>query len=672
MTGRIRAGALALLALACSAWVFAARERDVPRYELTIRLDPNARRIEGEAILDLPADAKSIVLSRRFNIEAVALEGRAHAAKPTETGALQAIALPAGGGPRRMTVRWSGELAPLDATLDHRQVLGRMAPYASAEGSFLPAGAAWYPQVPEQLASYRLTLELPAGQRGLVPGRLIEETESSGGYRVRFEFAQPAEGIDLMAGPYRVQERALATRSGRSIALRTYFHPRVADLAPAYLDALAGYFDLYEGWIGEYPFDSFSVVSSPLPTGFGMPALTYLGENVLRLPFIRETSLGHEVLHNWWGNGVYPDYRRGNWSEGLTTFMADYAYRERRGEEPARAMRLSWLRDIAAITPGEDFPIRQFTSRSHGTSQIVGYNKVAMFFFMLRDTIGRDTFDVGVRAFYREHRFRTVGWTELRQAFERASGRNLEQLFAQWLERRGVPEVKLAGAAVVRHGDRHAVTVRIEQDGPPFKVTVPVRVSTDGGTVAHTVELSGASAQQTIALPGKARFVELDPEFRVLRRLAPEEAPPIMREVMIDPGAGYLVLDQDRQWQTSAQRLAAALLDTNPAPLRRGDPLPGNSLVIFGSHDEIDRWLVANALPSRPEELPTKGSAQAWVIGRVGMKPILVVSARDAQALAKLERPLPHYGRESYVVFEDARAGERGVWPAQPQRITVD
>jgi hypothetical protein len=32
-----------------------------------------------------------------------------------------------------------------------------------------------------------------------------------------------------------------------------------------------------------------------------MCSLTYLGRDILKLPFIKTTSLGHEVLHNWWG-----------------------------------------------------------------------------------------------------------------------------------------------------------------------------------------------------------------------------------------------------------------------------------------------------------------------------------------------------------------------------------
>ena len=48
-----------------------------------------------------------------------------------------------------------------------------------------------------------------------------------------------------------------------------------------------------------------------------------------------------------------------------------------------------------------------------------------------------------------------------------------------------------------------------------------------------------------------------------------------------------------------------------------------------------------------------------------------VVWARDAQALSALVRPLPHYGRRSYVVFDGAKAIESGAWPSRPQVLTI-
>ena len=140
---------------------------------------------------------------------------------------------------------------------------------------------------------------------------------------------------------------------------------------------------------------------------------------MLRLPFIRATSLGHEVLHNWWGNGVYPEWSQGNWSEGLTTFMADYAFREDQSADAAREMRLDWLRDLAAVAPSDETSLADFKSRHHGISSVIGYGKAAMVFLMLRDEIGQAAFDQGLRLFWQRHRFRPASWTDLEECIRR-------------------------------------------------------------------------------------------------------------------------------------------------------------------------------------------------------------------------------------------------------------
>ena len=43
---------------------------------------------------------------------------------------------------------------------------------------------------------------------------------------------------------------------------------------------------------------------------------------------------------------------------------------------------------------------------------------------------------------------------------------------------------------------------------------------------------------------------------------------------------------------------------------------------------------------------------------------MMVVSADNSAALEGLLRPLPHYRRYGYVVFDGPRAGLRGVWPS--------
>jgi aminopeptidase N len=263
-------------------------------------------------------------------------------------------------------------------------------------------------------------------------------------YQAEFEFPQATGGIDLMAGPWRIRERLVARGRAPALRLRTYF-PADLDsepgLAEGYLTDSERYIARYSSLIGAYPYDAFSIVASPLPTGFGMPTLTYLGVDVLRLPFIRASSLGHEILHNWWGNGVYVDAQSGNWSEGLTTFLADYAYSEERSAAAARDMRLGWLRDAAALPATGQPALRDFRSRQHGAEAAIGYGKAAMLFLMLRDRIGEAAFRQGLRDFWQAQRFQQANWDDLRRAFERSSGAELRAFFAQWLSSRQLPEV---------------------------------------------------------------------------------------------------------------------------------------------------------------------------------------------------------------------------------------
>ena len=592
-------------------------------YEIAIGIYGNELR--GHAVITAPPGRDpDIMLSAPFVVDAL---------KKEET---------------RVDVRWHGPVA------------------ADPRGLFLPASSGWYPAIEGELASYSVLLELAGGQVGLVPGALVEESSTPQRYRARFEFPHPSPGIDLMAGPYRISEREARSAAGRPIRLRTYFHPEIAALAPAYLDSLGGYLELYGKSIGEYPFGEFSVVSSPTPTGYGMATLTYLGVEVLKLPFIRATSLGHEVLHNWWGNGVYPDYARGNWSEGLTTFMADYAYKEREGAGAAREMRLAWLRDLAALPASEDFPLRAFVSRTHSASQIVGYRKSAMLFLMLRDALGAESFAAALRAFWREQRFKVAGWSELQRAFELASGRSLEKFFSQWIERSGLPQVRIADAQAVRSADGWRVEVTLLQDSvQPYELQVPLELRTELGAEPHVVTLDSKAKGFQLEARGQPRELLLDPEARVLRKLSPSEAPPILRRVAVDPELRTVLLTNSVE--LSSRKLAEAIAD-HPLQLLPPTEIPGDApLLVIGLHAEVDAWLARHALAPRPPTLAGKGSAQAWTATRAAGEPIAVVSARDAASLDALARPLPHYGAQSFVVFEGATALERGVWPSQPQ-----
>ncbi|MDR4519406.1 MAG: M1 family aminopeptidase [Nitrosomonas sp.] len=641
-------------------------------YDIQVRIDPETRLLEGKSIIRFNKTRDHVLkLAAQFEVTHAVIDDIPFEPESAEDQSHVWQIPYAILRPYQVEIHWRGELHALDETLDHEQTLGRPVAVSGMAGTFLPNASNWYPRLTSGLIHYTVQIELPSGQRGLVAGRLIDEQDTDAGYQARFAFMHPAEGIDLMAGPYVIKSESYTGIQGAPIQLRTYFHPQIGALADDYLAAVKRYFKLYEAWIGAYPFSEFSIVSSPTPTGFGMPTLTYLGINVLQLPFIKDTSLGHEVLHNWWGNAVYPDYRSGNWSEGLTTFMADYTYKEQEGEDAAREMRLSWLRDFAALEPGQDAPLAAFTSRTHGASKITGYHKSAMLFFMLRDLIGEDMFNRAIQGIWGMQRFKVTAWPHLQSAFEIISTRDLQAFFDQWLHRTGAPDPAITAVKQEAAESGYRLHITLTQSEPPYQLRVPVAVQTASGEETHLLDVQHAEQTFVVAVNDKAQSVILDPDIRLFRHLAPGEAPPILREVMVNPAAATIVLSDDDATKQIATTLAEKLQRRAPQMLAANQSVPAVPGLVIGLYHEVDAWLEAKGLPAKPDEVSGKGTAQAWTLNGPQGSALAIVSAQDTASLESLIRPLPHYGRQSYIVFDGRQAVERGVWPVKLQRVEM-
>jgi hypothetical protein len=630
-------------------------------HDIRLSLDPDTGVLEAVDRVRIHGGGRvDFGLDPVLTVSAVRVDGRG--ATPSRRAGGWSVDL-GRSGTHEVTVDYGGTLTPLDPSVPG--AVGRRA-FAGTAGSYLPASVHWFPRFRSAVLTYRVEVRVPAAQRAIAPGRLVEERLTANGWRAVFASEAPARGIVVMAGPYRVE-----TRDVGAITLKTYFHPEIARLSGDYLSSTAGYVERYAKRIGPYPYSAFAVVSGPLPVGLGYPGLTYMGTRVLRLPFIRHTSLGHEVLHTWWGNGVRVDYDSGNWAEGLTTFMADYAFAEDRGPAAAREMRLGWLRNYAALPAARDHAAVAFTAKVHDASQVVGYNKVAFFFYMLRDRLGARTFADGLSLFWKRFRFRVAGWEEMRQVFDEVGGDDLKDFFAQWLSRPGAPGPRLADAAVWRDAGRHGVSFTLSQGAPVYRLALPVAVTTSTGEERFRVTLDGPTSRYRLITRGRPLALAVDPDFDVFRRLAAEETSPILRDVTLDTNAVTVVLADDEATGDVARGLAFRLLDAPPtfapavAAARSLRPL-----LVIGIAERVRTFLAANRLPPLPDSLAGRGTARVWA-ARHGTRPLLVVAADDRLALGALARPLPHYGRKGYLVFEGAKALDSGSWPAGPGPLRV-
>ena len=303
----------------------------------------------------------------------------------------------------------------------------------------------------------------------------------------------------------------------------------------------------------------------------------------------------------------------------------------------------------------------RFTARTHGAAQVVGYNKAAMLFFMLREAVGGPAFDEGVRRFWREHRFSVASWDDLKGAFARASGLDLASFFDQWLARPGAPELRITHAQSVPTIAGWRLNVSLAQGAPAYSLSVPLAVRTARGEILRRVDLAGESDTVMLEVPDEPLAVVLDPAFQLFRRLAQDEAPPILREALLTGSPMLFALSEPIQ--LVARELAGRLFEGSGSA-RSTVPVT----LVVGLHADIDHWLASSGLAPRPAALASaKGSAQVWTARAGDDRTLVLVSVRDAASLRALVRPLPHYGRESWLVFDGARAIERGVWPARPQ-----
>ncbi len=527
------------------------------------------------------------------------------------------------------------------------------------DGVYLPGQVGWIAHDWSLPAMYRLEVTVPGAQRAVVTGSLVGERTEADFYRARFESARGGEPPSLFAGPYRVSERL-----SDGLRLRTYFHPGLGELADAYLDAAETYIRRYQAQTGAYAYTDFHIVSAPIPVGLGFPNLAYIGRRVIPLPFMRTRSLAHEVLHNWWGNGIAVDYESGNWAEGLTTFMADYALERDKGEAAARDMRIRWLRDYAALPAGRDQPLRAFRSKRHQAAQVIGYNKAAFLFHMLVGEIGKPAFDDGLRRFWDRHRFGNASWDDLRAAFEIVTGRDLGWFFAQWLDRSGAPRLSLGAHSVEQVDEGYRIRVEIVQPVAGYRFRLPVLLVSADGYERHEVTISETLTRLEWTTSSRPRYIHFDPDSDVFRMLRKNETPPIMRDITLNPKTTVMIGTDDVEFDRIARELAVRLMDVKPrfaAPaLGQGIDKP---LLLITSTDRLAGHLARLRLSEPPELSGVAHTAAAWTARLENGAAVLVVSANTPAELGALLRPLPHYRGQSYVLFEAGRALGRGVWP---------
>ncbi|MEK6729845.1 MAG: M1 family aminopeptidase [Planctomycetota bacterium] len=570
-------------------------------------------------------------------------------------------------------VEYEGVLPASPYSLEKEDV-GDTTGIIGEDGVYLSPACLWYPDEPDSLATFKVTVTTPVEYEAITEGALVNKGSSGGKSFSTWEEKNVSDGCNLVAGKYKV-----TTVQHNGIEVYAYFFPEDQGLVESYLDATKRYLDMYQKLLGDYPYKKFAIVENFFQTGYGMPSYTLLGSAVVKLPFIVDTSLGHEILHNWWGNSVFVEESEGNWCEGLTTYMADYHYKELKGEAQAEDYRRDICRKYTSYVTGRnDFPLKHFLGRSDQASRAIGYGKTAMVFHTLRRMVGDELFYRSLRKFYADKIWQSASWKDIQHTFEAVCGKDLTWFFDQWVKREGAPFIELGKTGVEKTDDGWVTRVEIIQGKPPYQFPLPIQIGTDNESSITVVDIKEPVNAVSIKTKSQPLTIAIDPQCEVFRRFYAEEIPPAIDALLGDENKIVVYPTGGEAASQQAYKKLARLLAGNKGLVKADNEImeteaAQKSLFVLGG---LENKLTASFLANVPKNFSLKEGE--FTVGNTAYRntgDALFVAVRHpkgkgkgvalfygigASAINNVGAKLPHYGKYGYLVFSAEKKVDSG------------
>jgi len=619
------------------AWVIGSDEA-MPTHNISVRFDLQNHQLIATSRIELPAGMSINLTLDHLYISQTKINGQV---VETEEQDMKNLLFSAADQDQEIIITYSQVFEPGSA------------PYDLISDSGITLTGNWYPIADREML-FKLTVQVPKNFEAISEAEYIATFMIDGSKQVTFRFPHPLYAINFVAGPYVKTKETF----GDNKTLVAYFFAEDQQLAAGYLQKARQYLERYEKLLGPYPYSRFSIVENRLNTGFAMPTYTLLGQAVVRLPFIVNTSLGHEVLHGWFGNGVRMDPRQGNWVEGLTTYLADQSFEADMGRG-STYRKGQLVKYNSFVRPDMDLALGNFSNVSHNRSggrpaRAVGYLKSAMLFHMLREKVGQDAFINSLREFYNRKKYKTAGWSDIKESFESVSDKNLTTFFEQWLDRTDIPALGIRKIKVSeKEGTPFLSFDLIQQNKEPYELGVPIRIVTTEETILKRFIVSGKSSTFELSLPAVPHMLIIDPAYDLMRTLVNDELPPTWSHFL---GAqDKIVIVPSEELENIYAPLLKELADIDVRILAADEvtntDLSGSSLLFLAAGENR----LSNSLFAEPAH-PAEGFTLDIRKNPLNQDQVaILVSAADKKQVAGVAARLKHYGKYSYLHFVDGR-----------------
>jgi len=278
-----------------------------------------------------------------------------------------------------------------------------------------------------------------------------------------------------------------------------------------------------------------------------------------------------------------------------------------------------------------------------------------MFFHMLKGLVGEDTFYSALKTIAQEPRFQALSWDNLRAVFEQRSGDDLSWFFHQWVARKGAPSIEVSDLRVIMKKGIPTITFDISQQDEPYRLSLPVRIKTDREEKNEVLSLQKESEHFEIGVKGNPVEITFDDEYDVMRKITPEECPPVIATLLGSEQRIFVLSEGGRdRYGEIADALSKEGFIIKEHQAVRDEDIRNSSLLVVGYDSPVLKRLFGGSEKS--------GTGSSLSVRKNPLNPakvIVTASGSSENDALRSVQDVFRYGEYSFVRFEKGNAREK-------------
>ncbi len=281
----------------------------------------------------------------------------------------------------------------------------------------------------------------------------------------------------------------------------------------------------FSDYVGPYAYEKAANIQSPSVKGaMETASAVFYQEDAVTgsRSFWLNNAIIHEWAHHWFGNCVTESTWDDAWlSEGFATYFTMLFREHAYGRDDLVNELRKAKTDIAkyyAKDPG--YRIVDDRSAEEGpVTNLMTYQKGAWILHMLRNVVGDEAFRRGIRAYYQKY-FNGIATTEdFRREMERASGKDLNRFFDQWLRQGGNLKLEATWKYDQRKKQIVVKLAQVQEKAYVFDMPIEIGVFGENSVLPEVFSFQLTNTRQNeFVIPVKERptSVAIDPDTKLL------------------------------------------------------------------------------------------------------------------------------------------------------------